>query len=157
MFRSAVLPIAGVLTLSAVFLVQAPEANARGLAEVLDSGPVSVEFRRAGEVSAPTLALRHLSLRSSAPANRATVEPPTEIRLWFSERPQARSTALTLIGPNGDPVRLGDVTADAGDDRVYFARPDAALSPGAYRVAWRTMAQDGHVIRGEFTFTVALD
>jgi methionine-rich copper-binding protein CopC len=30
-----------------------------------------------------------------------------------------------------------------------------AMRPGAHTVAWRTMSSDGHVVRGEFRFTLA--
>lgn len=139
MFRSTVILTAGLLTAFAPFSVRAPEAGAHVLPAVLDAAPF------------------HLTLRRSAPANRTTVEPPTEIRLWFSERPQNGATSVTLIGPSGDRLGTGDVTADEDDDTVYFVQPEAPLAAGAHRVAWRTMAQDGHVIRGEFTFTVAAE
>ena len=139
MLRTAIMLTAGLLIAVAPFSVRAPEASAHTQPTVLDAAPF------------------HLTLRRSAPANRTTVEPPTEVRLWFSERPQDRSTSLTLIGPSGDPVELGDLTTDEQDDRVFFVQPKAPLGPGAYRTVWRTMAQDGHVIRGEFTFTVTVE
>lgn len=152
MFRIAIVPIVLVLALPVASTTQSAQAAAGSFHPA-----AAVDFVVVPETHTPVYAVRHLSLRSSAPANRATVESPTEIRLWFSERPQARTTSVTLIGPSGSPVGLGAVAADADDERVYFARPEAALVPGAYRVSWRTMAQDGHAIRGEFTFTVAVD
>ena len=51
-------------------------------------------------------------------------------------------------------VDLGDVKADADDAKVFSAAIQDDLAAGQYTVIWRTMAADGHVIRGDFGFTV---
>lgn len=99
----------------------------------------------------------HLTLRRSAPANGSTVTPPSEIRVWFSQRPQRGSTALQLTGPGGAEIPLGEIREHPEDNRSFLAAVESRLTPGSYRVSWRTMAPDGHVIRGEFTFSVAAD
>lgn len=98
----------------------------------------------------------HLTLQRSAPEAGSTVTSPREIRLWFSQRPQRGSTSLSVTGPGG-AVRLGPIQEDPEDNRSFAAAIPSPPAPGSYRVSWRTMAQDGHVIRGEFTFAVASD
>lgn len=98
----------------------------------------------------------HLTLQRSAPEVGSTVTSPGEIRLWFSQRPQRGSTSLSVTGPGG-AVRLEPIQEDPEDNRSFAAAIPSPLDPGSYRVSWRTMAQDGHVIRGEFTFAVAPD
>jgi copper resistance protein C len=95
----------------------------------------------------------HLTLQRSAPEAGSTLTSPREIRLWFSQRPQRGSTSLSLTGPGGS-VPLGPIQEDPEDDRSFAAAIPSPPGPGSYRVSWRTMAQDGHVIRGEFTFAV---
>lgn len=107
------------------------------------------------ELHAPDEA-RHLTLRRSAPADGTSVATPSEIRLWFSQEPQRGSTTVTVTGPAG-AVAVGNVTVDADDNRTFFAPVESALPAGSYRVNWRTMASDGHVIRGEFGFTVTAE
>jgi methionine-rich copper-binding protein CopC len=103
--------------------------------------------------SADDLAV-HLQLDRSAPAADTTVASPSEIRLWFSQVPQASATSLRLIR-NGAPVDgVGELQPDAGDASVFAAPVERALQEGAYTVSWRTMAADGHVVRGDFSFTV---
>lgn len=103
------------------------------------------------------LALRHLTLSRSAPAANASVAPPTEIRLWFSQEPQRGSTSITLTGPGGGEVEVGDVAVDPENSQVFASAVSNPLAAGSYVVAWRTMASDGHVVRGDFRFVVAAD
>jgi len=96
----------------------------------------------------------HLQLDRSYPAADTTLPSPTEIRLWFSQVPQATATSLRLIR-NGEPVAaVGDLQADASDGKVFAAPLRDTLPAGSYTVSWRTMAADGHVVRGDFDFTV---
>lgn len=103
------------------------------------------------------LALRHLTLSSSAPAANSSVAPPTEIRLIFSQQPQRGSTSITVTGAGGSAVQVGDVTVDPENDRAFSSAISTPLTAGSYTVAWRTMASDGHVIRGDFRFVVTAD
>jgi methionine-rich copper-binding protein CopC len=96
----------------------------------------------------------HLQLDRSAPEADTTVESPAEIRLWFSHVPQASATSMRLIR-NGAPVEgVGALQPDEGDESVFAAPVEGPLEDGAYTVSWRTMAADGHVVRGDFSFTV---
>lgn len=95
----------------------------------------------------------HLQLDRSAPEAESTVESPGEIRLWFSQVPQASGTSMRLIR-DGEPVEIGELEPDAEDTAIYAASIETTLADGAYLVAWRAMAADGHVVRGEFPFTV---
>ncbi len=98
----------------------------------------------------------HLQLDRSAPEAESTVAPPSEIRLWFSQAPQAAGTSLRLIR-EGEPLEIADLKPDAEDATVYAVALESPLAAGSYTVAWRAMAADGHVVRGEFPFTVQAD
>ena len=59
-----------------------------------------------------------------------------------------------MTGPAGT-VDLKPVTI-VGEDAKHLTAPVAAtLAPGGYTVEWRTLARDGHVVNGEFGFTIA--
>ncbi|HSM07017.1 MAG TPA: copper resistance CopC family protein [Longimicrobiales bacterium] len=103
--------------------------------------------------SADTRERLHLQLDRSAPEAEATVPAPSEIRLWFSQEPQAAGTSLRLIR-DGAPLEIGDLKPDPEDASVYVVALESPLAAGSYTVAWRAMAADGHVVRGEFPFTV---
>ena len=103
--------------------------------------------------SAPLAA--HTRLESSVPASGATVGAETrEIRLRFSRRATASLASIVLLR-GADTVAAGTPAAVPGSDREMVLALPAALSDGAYRVEWRAPGADGHVIRGDFAFTVA--
>jgi methionine-rich copper-binding protein CopC len=95
----------------------------------------------------------HLRLVRSHPAKDAVVtEAPAEVRLWFSEKPQVAVSAIALKGPAG-PAKLS-ATRTGPDSMAVAAAVESPLTPGAYTVTWRTAGHDGHVLRGEFGFTI---
>lgn len=97
----------------------------------------------------------HFGLARSVPAADATVHQVPEVRLWFSEAPADGSVSVRLLDGAGGLVGTSDATRDAEDAKAFVVRPRTPPGPGAYKVAWRGMGADGHVVRGEFSFTVA--
>ncbi len=98
--------------------------------------------------------LPHLRLKKSDPAEKAAVNSPTEIRLWFTERPELAATRVTVTNANGAAVNLGKLTRSDEADSPIIAAVSDALKDGVYKVEWRTMSKDGHPVRGTFQFTV---
>ena|SRR5687768_1047849 len=95
----------------------------------------------------------HLHLVKSAPAPNATVAAgPDSIRLWFSQRPEIAVTTVKVTGPGAAAVTLAPLTGR--DSALVIAPVKTAMAPGSYTVSWRTMAKDGHAIRGTFSFRV---
>lgn len=95
----------------------------------------------------------HFSLSRSEPAAEATVPPPEELRLWFTQAAQDNSMSVRLMA--GDAVvETGPAIPDSDDDKVYSVAVGRTLEEGGYSIAWRAMAADGHVVRGEIPFTV---
>lgn len=104
--------------------------------------------------AAPHSAL-HLELTKSEPAKGATLtQSPSAIQLWYSQEPQVKLTTVKLTGPAGE-LDLKPVTVVGEDGKHLSAPVPGALAPGAYTVAWRTLARDGHVVNGEFGFSIA--
>jgi methionine-rich copper-binding protein CopC len=96
----------------------------------------------------------HFELDRSSPAADSTVAQPAEVRLWFTQAPQAGTTQIRVTeGTRRIPT--GDVEVDSKDATSFYVVADVPLSPGSYRVVWRSMAPDGHVVDGEFGFVVA--
>ena len=99
---------------------------------------------------------RYLRLVRAEPAPDTTIATaPAALRLHFSEEPELRGTSLRLSGAGEAGIELGRPALDASDDKVLNVAVTGAMRPGAYTVAWRTMSSDGHVVRGEFRFTLA--
>lgn len=97
----------------------------------------------------------HFGLRSSSPAADATVSSVDEIRLTFTQVPQENSATVRLVNPGGELVETGELRSDANDATTVFVTVAAPLADGRYTVAWRGIGDDGHVVRGDFGFTVA--
>ncbi len=96
----------------------------------------------------------HFALTKSAPAADSAVPSPNEVRLWFTQAPQQNSVAVRLINPAGELVDTSDPSLDQADQKVVSVNVDGALGAGGYTVSWRGIGDDGHVVRGEFGFTV---
>lgn len=112
--------------------------------------PLGLVLVPAGALDDPAL---HFSLSGSEPAAEATVFPPEELRLWFTQAPQDHSMSVRLMAGDA-PVETGPAIAAAEDDRVYSVAVGQTLEEGGYNIVWRAMAADGHVVRGEIPFTV---
>lgn len=95
----------------------------------------------------------HFQLDRSQPAADTVVPPPGEVRLWFSQGAQEDATSIRVLDASGEPVPTGDLWSSEARDEHAVALSEP-LAPGGYTVAWRSMAADGHVVRGDFTFTV---
>jgi methionine-rich copper-binding protein CopC len=96
----------------------------------------------------------HFGLRTSSPEAGASVAAPEAIRLTFTEVPQDNSVAVRLVDPTGELVETGEPTYDADDRTIIHVSVGAPLPAGGYTVAWRGIGDDGHVVRGDFSFSV---
>jgi copper resistance protein C len=93
-------------------------------------------------------------LRSDPSADTTLTAPPSAIRLWFSQKVDAKVTTVRVTGADDRVLDLAPVTIAATDSAPAVATIRGPVSAAKYKVAWRTMAADGHVVRGEFAFTV---
>lgn len=116
---------------------------------LLLGSPASVRPVEAGTLR------RHLTLDNTVPAADSTVSGPvTEVRLTFSEPPLLRGTSVRVIDSGRSLMSSSPPVTIEGDPRQVFVTLDPHLPPGAYTVQWRVIAQDGHVMRGNFGFEV---
>ena len=97
----------------------------------------------------------HAQLVTSTPAAGEVVpEPPTELRLTFSETIEAGYTKASLTDASGVQVVPPSGEPDPSDGHVLVV-PLPELADGAYTVVWRTLsAADGHTISGFLVFGV---
>ena len=92
----------------------------------------------------------HTPLKASAPAADASVPAPKTLELTFGG--EVRLTSVSLTDSGGAAKHLDAVpTAIASTFEVGIHEP---LVPGAYKVVWRAVGGDTHIISGEFGFTV---
>lgn len=95
----------------------------------------------------------HDELVATTPAQGTTVAAsPATVTLEFSRPVQPLGAQVVVTGPGGAPVSQD--AAELRDATVTQPVP-AEAPPGAYTVSWRVTAADGHLLTGEFAFTVA--
>lgn len=95
----------------------------------------------------------HAILVEASPAPGAAVAGPSvRITLRFNTRIDHVRSGMRLFGPDGRetpvPAAKRDVPADV------LAGDAADVAPGAYRLRWQVLAVDGHITRGDVSFTV---
>jgi methionine-rich copper-binding protein CopC len=96
----------------------------------------------------------HASLVRSSPARRAVLlRSPERVQLWFNERLEPAFSRITVTDAAGVAVHLGEA-AVAADDPVRLSVGVRPLAAGTYTVRFRVLSVDGHVVEGEFPFTL---
>ena len=101
---------------------------------------------------APAAASAHAIVVRARPAMNATVpQGDLDIKLDFNSRIDARRSRLSLIGPDGSPAPVASV-GDAGPNAL--AGRASATMAGQWKLRWQVLSLDGHVTRGEVSFSV---
>jgi hypothetical protein len=94
----------------------------------------------------------HSAVQSVAPAEGATVEDVTEVRVVFNEDVRPEASALVVTGSDGQRHDRGAPVVAGAQVAVAV---DAGLPPGDTVVAYRVVSADGHPVSGQYTFTFA--
>lgn len=116
----------------------------------------SFAFASLALIAATSFSLAHSPMKSTSPVNEANLNAePEMLHLNFAKPARVLKVVMT------------HTTADASHEmRIKLPTKDAVkemhLTPefmgaGAYKVEWRALGQDGHVIKGAFSFDVAND
>ncbi|MDP9349467.1 MAG: CopD family protein [Gemmatimonadota bacterium] len=79
---------------------------------------------------------------------------PRELRLIFNEDVELAFARLSLTGPQGG-VALAPLALAQDSPKILLGEIRGALVPGPYTVAWQVASEDGHPVRGTYSFTLA--
>jgi len=100
------------------------------------------------------LALAHSGLqRAEPPVESKLKRPPSEVKLYFTERLEPAYSTVRVKDEHGAQVDREDSHVDASNPLLLRATL-LPLEHGAYTVIWRVLSVDGHVTEGRFTFRV---
>jgi methionine-rich copper-binding protein CopC len=101
-----------------------------------------------------SLAGAHAFLDHATPAVGSAVHTsPAQVKLWFTQKLEPAFSTARVSDRSGKQVDKGDAQVDRADATLLrVSLPQ--LAPGTYRVRWRVLSVDGHVIKGDFTFDV---
>ncbi|MEO8406988.1 MAG: copper homeostasis periplasmic binding protein CopC [Oxalobacteraceae bacterium] len=99
-------------------------------------------------------ACAHARLQNAVPAAGATLEAaPKEISLQFNEKLEAAFSSVKLTDSAGRNVAAAKSHLDPAKPSVLRLELPA-LKPGTYGVHWVVVGQDGHRLKGAYTFTI---
>jgi len=107
----------------------------------------------AGALVVPAQAFAHAVLLRTEPSASVVLNtPPQELRLTYSEVVEPRFATVLVEDATGAQVQ-GIPARPAGQPRTLVV-PLKNTRSGWYLVVWRVISQDGHPVRGAFTFAV---
>jgi copper resistance protein C len=100
------------------------------------------------------LALAHSGLqRAEPPVESKLKRPPSEVKLYFTERLEPAYSTVRVKDDHGAQVDRQDSHVDPSNPFLLRATLQP-LEHGAYAVNWRVLSVDGKVTEGRFTFRV---
>ena len=94
----------------------------------------------------------HSLLLASVPKADAVVSGAPAVTLRFNNRIEKKLSQIRLVSPGGEAQPLTVRTGGAVD---ALEAPLPPLAAGRYRVDWRVLSTDGHVVSGTFAFSVS--
>ncbi|MGI9059105.1 MAG: copper resistance protein CopC [Ktedonobacteraceae bacterium] len=104
----------------------------------------------------PLTASAHAILLRSDPAQDAELSvAPQQVRMWFSEDLNPAFSTAVVVNQRNQRVDKADAHVTSTDPREMDVSLSPNLPPAVYVVVWRTdSADDGHILRGSFLFTI---
>jgi copper resistance protein C len=98
------------------------------------------------------LLFAHAILMQSTPKQNSTVNgPDVDITLRYNVRIDGGRSRVQLIAADGSQAALALAKQSTLDVLQCKA---TGLKPGAYKISWHVLASDGHMSKGEVSFTV---
>ena len=95
--------------------------------------------------------LAHTGLTSSMPANNAMLmKSPQVIEVTFGT--PVRLVSLSIANTKGEPIETAFKPSMEASGTFSYNLP--MLMPSTYKVSWTIMGDDGHKMKGDFSFMV---
>ena len=108
----------------------------------------------AGVVVGTGVALGHSGLQRAEPPVESTLKrPPTEVKLYFSERLEPAYSTVRVEDGKGARVDRDDSHVDRSNPLLMRVTL-TPLEPGTYTVVWRVLSVDSHITQGRFKFRI---
>lgn len=98
-------------------------------------------------------ALAHSFLVDAAPSSKEHVAaPPKTIKLRFGGGVEPPYSKITIETPDGKVLAQGNSAVPDKPRELSANAPE--LAPGKYIVRYRVLSTDGHIVEGNYEFTV---
>lgn len=99
-------------------------------------------------------AMAHSPLKSTSPKNNAELTVvPEGITMTFGK--PARITKVTLTHTSGENSHADKLQLPSKKFETRFELMPEFRGKGVYKVDWRALSNDGHALKGSFSFSVA--
>ncbi|WP_051540957.1 copper resistance protein CopC [Ahrensia sp. 13_GOM-1096m] len=98
--------------------------------------------------------LAHSPMKSTSPENKATLDTaPEMLHLNFAKPARVLKVVMThSTADASNEMRMELPTKEAVEE--MHLTPEF-MGAGNYKIEWRALGEDGHVIKGDFTFDVS--
>ena len=105
-------------------------------------------------LAVPAAAWAHAALLHTVPSASGTVNtPPQNVQLTYSEAVEPRFAIVSVTDAAGHQQTAGSPSRSPTNADTIVV-PLKKLGEGWYLVWWRVISEDGHPVRGAFTFAV---
>lgn len=96
-------------------------------------------------------AMAHTALSGSVPAKGAVVDSPAALTLEFGA--DVKLARVQIVPETGEALTL-PLDRGAPASKMMVLTVPKPLASGRHTVKWRAVADDGHVMTGDFAFSV---
>ena len=97
----------------------------------------------------------HAALAAATPVPDTTIgQSPKLVRVQLDQGADPALSQITLIDTSGRTVAGGSAQLASSDPTIMEVSL-GPLSPGLYTVAWQTIPADGHLSKGNYSFTLS--
>ncbi|MFT4788474.1 MAG: methionine-rich copper-binding protein CopC [Paraglaciecola sp.] len=98
-----------------------------------------------------TSVFAHTGLTSSIPANNAMLmKSPEKVKVVFKD--EVRLVSLSVLNAKVESVEIDFAPSMKASETFSYDLP--MLMPSNYTVSWTIMGEDGHKMKGDFSFMV---
>jgi len=94
-----------------------------------------------------------IMVRSSPEQGAVAPETVGKVEVWYDSGIRDDFAALAVINAAGDRVDKRDAAIDSAD-QTHVVVSVEALTPGEYKVRYRAVSADGHLVSGAWIFEV---
>jgi len=101
----------------------------------------------------PLVSSAHVHMKKSDPLKGAHYSvAPEMVQVWFSGKVSAEWSEIHVMDANGNRVDRDEVTH--GENRKHIKVGLKPLTSGTYNVKLKVISNDGHRVKGSFSFSV---
>lgn len=115
---------------------------------------LALMFVITGFIAFPNFAAAHAKILGAEPGKDAVLTTsPTAVNLMFAKALEPKFSAIRVLDASGKQVDKAN-TVVKGDGHNEMSVELLPLPAGVYKVMWNIVSQDGHKMKGDYTFTI---